>query len=96
MVAACCRLCYDQYLNSDRTLNEVNLQKSYKKRYKRDDEVTILSVKKSYQPEKIGHFQFLKKMPDPVIYFEYKMVVDGKEIEICQCECHIEGVTCLH
>ncbi len=26
MVAACCRLCYDQYLNKNRTLNEEKLQ----------------------------------------------------------------------
>ena len=96
MVAACCRLCYEQYLNPDRTLDEKKLQQSYRKRYKSNDDVSIISVQKSYQPNKTGRFQFLKKMPPPVFYFEYKMLIDDKEINICTCDCHIEGVVCLH
>ncbi len=96
MVAACCRLCYDQYLNKDRTLNEEKLQTAYRKRYKRNDVVSIITTEKYYQPEKSGYFKFLKKTPEPVIYYEYKMIIDGNEVKLCNCDCHIEGVTCLH
>lgn len=96
MVAACCRLCYDQYLKPDRTIDEPKFQQSYRKRYKADSDIEIITVKKSYQPNKTGRFQFLKKMPSPVIFYEYSMVVDNKQIEICRCDCHIEGVVCLH
>lgn len=36
MVAACCRLCYDQYLKPDRTLDEEKLQQSYRKRFDKE------------------------------------------------------------
>lgn len=96
MVAPCCRLCYDHYLNLDRTLDEDKFQEFYKYRYKTNENVSIVNIKKSYQPDKKGWFKFLKKMPDPVFFYQYSMVIDDKEIEICNCQCHIKGDTSFH
>jgi len=96
MVAPCCRLVYDKYLNADQTLNEEKLQISYKKNYNKHEDVQIITEQHSYQPEKTGRFKFLKKMPAPVFYYKYKMIIDEKEIVICNCDCHVIGLVCLH
>lgn len=92
----CCKFCYDTYLNTDRTIDESMFNEAYKKRYKVDSNPKILLKKESCQPSKKGRFQFLKRMPEPVVFLKYSMMVDDKEIEICNCECHIKGIVCLH
>lgn len=92
----CCKFCYDTYLNNDRTIDESMFNEAYKKRYKVDSNAKILLKKDSYQPSKKGRFKFFKRMPEPVVFLKYSMMVDDKEIEICNCECHIKGIVCLH
>jgi hypothetical protein len=92
----CCKFCYDTYLNTDRTIDESMFNEAYKKHYQVDSNPKILLKKESYQPSKKGRFKFLKRMPEPVVFLKYSMMVDDKEIEICNCECHIKGIVCLH
>lgn len=82
----CCKNVYKEYLNSDRTINTEAIAKLY-------PEGAIVKTK---EEKTLGKKKFLFFREKPFICRVHTICYEGKEEELCNCECHIEGIKCFH